>query len=162
MRATILAALATAALLTGTARAGEPVTPEMWHEAQAEAARLSGGTLSLSNARPTQIVSLPIEELCELFGRCPHAAAYGSDVAWFRDDRPWASDRGHHFGIVIHEAAHSLQSRVMSRACREVQAHAIQVAWLLERGEVDRLDAVAGNAGHYDCSPENAPIRRAS
>jgi hypothetical protein len=129
----------------------ERVTAEMWAEAQAQAARLSGDQLSLSDARPAKIVHLPIAELCELLGRCPHAAAYDpvNRVAYLRNDRPWVSDRGHNFGIVIHEAAHSMQPDTMSPACREAGAHAVQMAWLEEQG----LDSsgVAESASRFVC-----------
>ena len=103
----------------------ERVTPELWADAQAQAARLSGGLLSLSRAAPAQLVHLPIGQLCDLLGRCPHAAAYDRvhQVTYLRNDRPWASDHGHSFGILIHEAAHSLQPDSMSPDCREAQDH---------------------------------------
>ena len=133
--------------------AQERVTPERWSQAQELAARLSGGALSLADARPTQLVHLPHAMLCDMLGQCPHAAVYGRSIntAFFRDDRPWRSDGLRHFAIVIHEAAHSLQSADTIPDCREVQAHAIQAAWLREVARDEMALDVESNARGYDC-----------
>ena len=149
------------ALALGAAAAGssvasvlarERITTELWLEAQAHAARLMGATSY--DAHSIHIEMAPIERVRQIAGdRAAHACVFARDwrVLYCRDDRPWQSERGHHFGIIIHEAAHSLQPDSMSPGCREVQAHRIQVAWLLKRGEAERAAEVARNAERYVC-----------
>lgn len=145
-----------------TAIPGRPeyVSTEMFGAAQREAARLSGDTLSADGAPAPTIVQLPIGQLCELLGQCPHAAAYdrNSRTAYFRDDRPWLSDRAHSFGIVIHEAAHSLQDDTMSPECREAQAHEIQVAWLIAQRAEEMAEQVRENGARYVCETALAAV----
>lgn len=131
----------------------EKVTPALFASAQIEASRLSGGALSADGAVAPTIVQLPIGQICDLLGKCPHASAYDRDsrTAYFRDDRPWTSDRAHHYGIVIHEAAHTMQDEAMSPDCREAQAHEIQVAWLLAQGAAEMAEQVRENGERYLC-----------
>ena len=154
-----LGAVLTAALVL-TACAGrnpahseaERVTPAMWTEAQAHAARLSGLSQDLGGSRAL-IVHVPFSELGHVTDHAAQAAAYDREhnVVLFRDDRPWQSDRGHHFGIAIHEAIHSQQPDDMPKGCREQQAYAAQAAWLLEQGAPARADEMARRGLRYRC-----------
>lgn len=134
------------------ALAGERITPELWLEAQAHAARLVG--LYDYDPHSIHIVMAPLDRVREIAGdRSPHACAFMGDarVLYCRDDWPWQSDRTHSFGIIVHEAMHSLQPNSMPPGCREAEAHAVQVAWLRERGENEIAADVARNAGWYQC-----------
>ena len=110
------AALTAALMLTACAgrnpahSEAERVTPAMWAEAQAHAARLSDLSQDLGGSRAL-IVHVPFAELGHVTDHAAQAAAYDREhnVVLFRDDRPWQSDRGHHAGIVIHEAVHTQQ-----------------------------------------------------
>jgi hypothetical protein len=127
--------------------AREQITSAAWTEALDHAARLSGDLLHVEDARPIEIVHLPVEEIYELTGLHPHACAFhrASGILYCRDDRPWVTDHGHHGGIVVHEAAHAMQPDSMPIWLREIQAYLIQIAWLEEHGELERVQAVASN-----------------
>ena len=111
------------------------MTPAVWAEAQAHAARLSGLSRDLGGSRAL-IVHVPFAELAHVSDHAAQAAVYAREhnIVLFRNDRPWQSDRGHHAAIVIDEAVHTLQPDDMPKGCREQQAHAAQAAWLLEQG----------------------------
>ena len=152
------AALTAALMLTACAGSNpahseaERVTPAMWAEAQANAARLSGLSRDLGGSRAL-IVHVPFAELGHVTDHAAQAAAYDREhnVVLFRDDRPWQSDRGHHVGIAIHEAVHTLQPDDMPKGCREQQAYAAQAAWLLEQGASARADEMARRGLRYRC-----------
>jgi len=127
----------------------EQVTQEMWLDASMQAERLSDGALQAENGRSTIIWHMPIEEIRAMARRYAKAAAYRPGVVYFDEGRPWQSDRVHHFGIVIHEAAHSLQPRTMSPGCREQQAHAVQIAWLVEQRAWRLASDVARHAARH-------------
>jgi hypothetical protein len=124
-----LAAGCTTSVIPPEPTAGEPITPALFREAQAHAARLAG--IETYDAHSVHIATVPIARLREVAGdHSAHACVFAGSlrVLYCRNDRPWQSDRDHHFGILIHEGMHSLQPDAMPRGCREKQAHAVQVA----------------------------------
>lgn len=127
--------------------ASERITSAAWTEALESAARLSGHLLHVEDARPVEIIHLPIEEIYDRTGLHPHACAFhrATRVLFCRDDRPWVTDHGHHGGIVVHEAAHAMQPDSMPIWLREIQAYLIQIAWLEKHGELERVQAVVSN-----------------
>jgi hypothetical protein len=127
--------------------ATEQITSAAWIEALENAARLSGDLLHVEDARPVEIIHLPIEEIYDLTGLHLHACAYdrATGILYCRDDRPWITDHGHHGGIVVHEAAHAMQPDSMPIWLREIQAYLIQIAWLEERGKLEHVQAVVSN-----------------
>jgi len=146
-------AIALLVVLAGCAAAAHPerVSQAAWLEARGHAERLSGGELTRGPGQAVAIWHLPIEDIRRLTGRDARAAAFRPGDVYFDEARPWTSDRGHHFGIVIHEAVHSMQPREMPGGCRELQAHRIQAAWLIEQGEHERGKEAARNARRHEC-----------
>ena len=102
--AAVLALFFVNAAIADQKAATEQITSVAWAEALENAARLSGHSLQVEDARPVEINHLPIEEIYDRTGLHPHACAFhrATGTLFCRDDRPWATDHGHHGGIVVH------------------------------------------------------------